>query len=302
MPIDLSKVSVAAPLSEDSWDAFAGVVAGGFLPATVLKNYDVVFDYPGHTFTLAKPGVVVHRGTPLSISVQPTTGFARTEIKIAGEAYGFMLDTGAAYTGASRAVVDGWIHEHPAWPHSVGAVGAANMVGKQFDVMNMLVRVPELEWGPFRLRNVGMVSRPRGVYEQAISKEMTAPIIGALAGNVLREFRIEIDYPAGMAYLSKEWTGNSHDLDCVGLILQMESSGAVLVSGVATRNGRPEVNGVRAGDTLLRVDSHNVARDSLAQILQYLSGPVGENKRLTIRRGEQEITVSARVLRHPPSG
>ncbi len=302
IPIDLSKAAVAAPLSQNSPDAFTGIAAGGFLPATVLKNYDVVFDYPGHKFTLAEAGTIAPEGTALPISVQPTTGFVRTEIKVAGQTFGFMLDTGAAYTGVSRAVMERWIRAHPLWPHSVGAVGAANMVGKQFDVTNALVRVPELDWGPFHLRDVGMVSRPPGVYESFVSKDMTAGVVGALSGNVLREFRVEIDYPAGIAYLSKEQTSDSRDLDCVGLILQIESNGTVVVNGVANRDRHPEVNGVQAGDVLMRVDGHQVTGASLATILDYLAGQVGEKKQLTVRRGKQELTVSATVLSHPASG
>lgn len=302
MPIDLEHASVAAPLAENSSDVFIGIAAGGFLPATVLRNYDVVFDYPGHTFTLAEPGVITHRGAILRVAVQPTTGFVTTEIELAGQTYGFMLDTGAAYTGISRAVLDRWIREHPLWPHSVGAVGAANMVGKHFDVTNMLVRVPRLKWGPFLLRDVGMVSRPTGNYEKALSKDMAAPVVGALSGNVLREFRIEVDYPRGVAYLAKERSNGSDDLDCVGVVLRVESNGTVLVSGIVGDDGRPEVKDVRAGDILLRVDGHDVTGTSLATILRYLSGPVGENKRLTVRRGKQKLTVTATVLRHPSSG
>jgi predicted aspartyl protease len=300
MAIDLTHASVGASLSESSIDAFAGIAAEGFLPATVLMNYDVVFDYPGHSFTLAEPGVLSHRGPPVRASVHPTTGFARIEMEVAGQTYGFMLDTGAAYTCVSRALLDHWIGVHPAWPHSVGAVGAANMVGKQFDVVNALVRVPEIKWGTFRLRDVGMVSRPAGVYE-AVSKDMTAPVVGALGGNVLRQFRLELDYPSGTAYLIERRGKDSHDLDCVGLILQVRADGTVPVSGVAERDGRVEVDGVQPGDILLRVDGHDVTGASLATILRYLSGAIGENRRLTLRHGKQELTVSATVVPHPPS-
>jgi hypothetical protein len=149
MEIDLARVQVAASLSENSRNAFAGVQAEGILPATVLRDYDVVFDYPAHSFSLFQPGAGVHRGTPVAMLVKPQTGFARIEVAIDGKPYGFMLDTGAAYTGVSRTVMDQWITEHPSWRHSVGAVSSANMVGKQFDVTNELLRIPEIKWGPY---------------------------------------------------------------------------------------------------------------------------------------------------------
>src|ERR1051325_3729001 len=39
-----------------------GVNAEGFFPAHILARYHVVFDYPGRTFTLAKPNSVKPRG------------------------------------------------------------------------------------------------------------------------------------------------------------------------------------------------------------------------------------------------
>jgi hypothetical protein len=299
MDIDLTDVPVHAPLSEKSRDVFAGVAAEGFLPASVLKKYDVVFDYPARSFTLSLPGSAIHRGTPTPISVNSKIGLARIEIEIAGKAYGFMLDTGAAYTGLSRAVMDRWIGEHPSWPHSLGAVGSANMVGKQFDVSNELLRIPEMKWGSISLRNVGMVSRPAGVYEESVSENMTAPVVGALSGNVLRKLRLDIDYPASVAYIELHGSNSISDLNCLGLILQMMENGTAVVSGVAQREGRAEIQGVQAGDILLRVDNHNVTGASLATILEYLSATAGEKKRLTIRRGKQELSFSATVFPHP---
>jgi Aspartyl protease len=265
----------------------------------VLKRYEVVFDYPARSFTLAQSGSIRHRGTPVDVGVQPKTGFARVKVTIGRQTYGFMLDTGAAYTGVSRALMDRMIAEHPSWPHSVGAVGAANMVGKEFDASNEMLRVPEIRWGPFLLRNVGMVSRPEGVYEKVVSADMTEPIVGVLAGNVLRQFRIDLDYPAGIAYLESGRRAGGFDLDCVGLVVQVKEDGTALVSGVARKNGRPEITGVQAGDRLLRVDQHGVTGAPLAAIHEYLSGTVGERKRLTVRRGEQTFSISAFVSRHP---
>jgi len=299
MDIDLAHVSVSAAENQKSRDVFAGIEAEGFLPATVLKNYDVIFDYPGRTFTMARSGTIVHRGRAVAMSVQPASGFARVELGIAGQTYGFMLDTGAAYTGVSRALMDRLIGEHPSWPHSLGAVGAANMVGKPFDVGNELLRVPEIAWGPLALRDTGMVSRPTGVYEKAVSEDMSAPVVGALAGNVLRHFRLDLDYPAGLAYLEMDAAASASDLDCVGLILRVKEDGSVIVSGVAQRGGRAEVAGVEAGDVLLRVDGHEVTGASLATILDLLSGTVGVKKLLKIRRRQQQMSMVATVFRHP---
>jgi len=298
MKIDLADVSVAASLS-NSKDAFVGVEAGGFLPATVLKHFDVVLDYPALIFTLARSGSITHRGVSVPMMVQPKTGFARVELEIAGERYGFMLDTGAAYTGVSRALMDGWVGGHPTWRHSIGAVGAANMVGKDFDVGNELLRIPAIRWGPIRLENVGMVSRSVGAYEKSVSEDMAAPVVGALSGNVLRRFRLDLDYPAGVAYLELDGSSDFTDLACAGIVLEIKDSGDVVVSGVSRRNGVPEIAGVEAGDIILKVDGHEITGSSLAMALDHLSGTPGHRKLLTIRRGENVLSVSVTVSPHP---
>ncbi|HEV2698353.1 MAG TPA: hypothetical protein VGU90_10200, partial [Terriglobales bacterium] len=73
----------------------------------------------------------------------------------------------------------------------------------------------------------------------------------------------------------------------------------VVVSGVSQRDGRPQVAGVNAGDLLLRVDRHEVTGASLALILHYLSGPLAEKKRLTLRRGTKAISVNTFVSQYP---
>lgn len=299
MKINLAGVRVDVSLPESQRTAFPGVASEGFLPATVLRHYDVVFDYPAHRFTISQPGKIVHKGKPLPVFVSPSTGFVRLTATVAGRPYGFMLDTGAAYTGVSRTLMDQWAAQHPQWPHSVGAVGAANMVGKKFDVENALIRAPTLTIGSYLLRSVGMVSRPPGVYERLVSGEMGSPVVGAIAGNVLRHFRVEVDYPAGIAYFESHGSDDATDLNCLGIVVQVKANDTVLVSGVAKRDGRPEVPDVKAGDMLLQVDDHKLGGVSLAEVLEYLSGSPGEVKRLKVERGKNQLTVSATVFAHP---
>jgi hypothetical protein len=299
LDLNLSGVSVGAHLAPPSKTVFAGIEAQGFLPAAILKNYDVVFDYLHGSFTLGKPGTIEHQGAAVPLSVQPKTGFARIELTINSRVYGFMLDTGAAFTGMSEDIFSQLEARNPAWPHAVGAVCSANMVGKKFDAENKLLVVPTAQLGEFTLHNIGMVSRPAGVYEKYISAEMSAPIVGALAGNVLRQFRIEFDYQQATAYLTFQKSDRTEDLNCVGLIVHVQDDGDILVSGTAQHDGVPEIPEVRAGDTLVAIDGQDVRGIPLSAILTALSGRIGEVKKLTIQRARQQIVVVARVREHP---
>jgi hypothetical protein len=63
--------------------------------------------------------------------------------------------------------------------------------------------LPKLTWSGNALADVGVVSRQTGVFEGWMSSMMTAPIVGSLAGNVLTQFRVDLDYPEQKLYLSR---------------------------------------------------------------------------------------------------
>lgn len=144
MPLDFTSVPVLA-VTDSKTDTTPGSGAEGILPGRLLKKYQAVFDYPARTFTLAQPGTLEPHGTPVHSPIQPDTGFPRIELTIGGQQYGFLLDTGAAYTTISQALIDKILAVNPNWPHSMGAVGAANMVGRKFDVNVELLRIPSLQ-------------------------------------------------------------------------------------------------------------------------------------------------------------
>jgi len=173
------------------------------------------------------------------------------------------------------------------------------MVGKRFDVTNDIMCFPEMRWGPFKLTQVGMVSRPAGLYEKSISADMAGPIVGAISGNVLRHFRLDLDYPHQTGYLTLAADGDAADHPCVGLIVQVKEGGTVLVSGVAQRAGSPEVSGVQAGDVLLAINGRPVTGRSLATVLDALSGSAGEKKTLKLQRGGRVFQAVATVFVHP---
>jgi hypothetical protein len=118
-------------------------------------------------------------------------------VTVNGTKYGLLLDTGSRATLAQRDLLERLSATHPSWPHSTGASGTADMPGS--DGSEFLLRVPEVVWGTFHIRNVLFVSRPDAAYSPD-HFETPEPIDGALGGNVLKNFRIEIDYPHGETY------------------------------------------------------------------------------------------------------
>lgn len=294
MPLDLAGVPVIVAVGLKD-EAFVGMGAEGFLPARVLRKYEVVFDYPGRKFTMAQPGVLKPQGTPVPSPIGEHSGFPRIEMTIAGEKYGFLLDTGAAYTMISDALLTKWRAAHPQWPTCTGAAGAANMIGGSFDAKAEMLRIPEMQWGTFRLHGVGVVSRPGGTFEKYMSQMMPAPIVGSIAGNVLCAFRVQIDYAHGVTYLEKRGSINAHDLDTVGIVVGSRPGGSYVIGGVVKRDGKEAVEGVNAGDKLLRIGDWEVQGQTLADVLRALRGKPGEARTLLLERDGKQITVTATV-------
>ena len=270
--------------------------AEGMLPGHVLQRYQVVIDYGTQQFTLALPGTLKMRGTRLNTPVQQYWGFPRLEATIAGKSYGFLLDSGAAYTMISQNVLDEWAKAHPEWPRATGAVGAANM-GVPMEVGLEVTRVPEMLLGPLQLKAIGMVARRKGVFED-FSQMMTGPIAGAIAGNVLRNYRVQIDYAEGATYLEKisNPNPNSNDLDVVGLILEPRPDGSFTVLGVAQKDGKPVVEGIEKKDKLLKIEGRDVTGKTLQEILQSLQGKPGEIRHLVLEREGKPVTIAAPVV------
>jgi predicted aspartyl protease len=172
--------------------------ADGMFPGHLLAKYHVVFDYPGQTFTLARPGTLAPKGDVLPMPVG-RTGFPRTEIEIAGKKYGMLIDTGASFTMVSEAVLKAWGAAHPEWPRATGGIGEATTLGGEtLETMTL----PSGRWGVQPLPSFGVTSQHEGTFERYMSGMMKAPIVGSLAGNVLRRFRVDLDYPNGKLYLS----------------------------------------------------------------------------------------------------
>jgi len=124
---------------------------------------------------------------------------------------------------------------------------------------------------------------------------MTAPIVGSIAGNVLRSFRVEIDYAHGVTYFKQERMLPDSDQDSVGLVLVANKSGELVVSGVSSSAADDVKLSVKSGDVLVAVNGVSQVGHSLAQAAVDLKGAVGSTKKLTIQRGGKVFDVKVTV-------
>jgi predicted aspartyl protease len=274
-----------------------GVNAEGLFPGHILQRYHVVFDYPGRKFTLAKPNSLKPHGLLIKSPIHPQSGFPRIEAQIGGEMYGFLLDTGASFTMISQELLEQWAGKNTSWPKTTGAYGNANMGLGQMEAKALMLRIPGLQLANFQLQGIAAVSRPKGTFENYMSKMMAAPIVGAIGGNLLSAFRIEIDYANGVTYLEKKATPNRNDLDMVGLTLRAQGNGGFVVVSVSEQHGKELLEAIHAGDKLIKVDKLEVKDAPLAKVIDALRGKPNQKRALVFERDGKQFTVTMPVLR-----
>lgn len=107
------------------------------------------------------------------------------------------------FTMISEVQIARWRAKNPSWRYEVGAKGDAAM-GIPGEATSSMLWIPEMRWGSFIFKDVGVVGRPKGTFEQYMSRWMTSPIVGALGNNVLRDLRVEINYPERAAYVTRQ--------------------------------------------------------------------------------------------------
>jgi hypothetical protein len=278
--------------------AIAGVPAEAHLPASAFRRCHVVFDYPAHHLTVARAGALRPRGTPIPCRVNAETGLFMVAATVDGEIVHLGVDNGSAGTWVSDALVTAWATRHPDWARSTGAVGSTNFFGFPFEARGSLMRLPELGLGALRVRNIGLLGLDQRLFEW-YSKKSAAPVVGFLGANVLKGFRLEVDFRNQMTFWEAGPPPVPEDLDIVGLTLRPEPDGSFVVAGVASKGGTRTVDGVLSGDKLIRVDGLDTGNATMGAVIDALRGEPGATRALLVEREGQRFTVSAQVVRHP---
>jgi hypothetical protein len=102
---------------------------------------------------------------------------------------------------------------------------------------------------------------------------------------------VGIDFAGGALYLERGLRDQTHDMDLVPLTLRPDRDGTYEVIGAS-----PDA-GAQPGDRLVRIGGTGVAGRSMGQVVDALRGRPGEKRKLTVRRGEEILSVEATVIR-----
>jgi hypothetical protein len=301
MPLafDEEKISIAGLPGNTVLNGEPNIEAS--LPSTILQNYDVVIDYAKRTLTLAPPRSLRHEGTLVSCRVNHETGVISVDMKIAGETYAVAIDNGAAYTWFSKPVVETWIEQNPDWLRGTGTIGDANMNGAPDEATAIVARAPEFLLVTMKLQQAGIVGYHNVVDSEHedmfawYSKKAPEPVIGWIGGNVLKSFRVELDYAENATYWMLEAPLDAHDLDQVPITINPESDGSFTVIGIAERKGQKLLDKIEPGDKLIQIGDLKTTGATIGRVLEALHGKSGETRDLVLDRIGQSVRVTAAV-------
>jgi hypothetical protein len=272
----------------------------GILPAGVLKKYQIVLDYRKRTLSVAPAGTLKPVGIATPFLMNDATGLIAMDARIDGKPYAVTIDNGSAFTWFRQAAVKDWIARHKTWERGVGAVGPSNMmmVG-DLEATGILARVPEIDVGALRLNNVDVLGPgPSKAFPFELfdwySKKNAVPVLGWIGGNVLKAYRLTIDYRNRTLYWQKQSAPDVHELDQVGLTLRAEA-GEYFVAAVATKHGKPTVANVQPDDRLIQVDALTLKGAPWGAIFAAMHGTPGDLRILVLERDGKTLTVTAKV-------
>jgi hypothetical protein len=276
----------------------SGIDAEVHLSASALRGLHVIFDYPERKLTVARPGSLEPRGSAMPCKVDPDTGLFLTSVKIDGEIVKLGVDTGSAGTWISRELVSEWSRNHPDRPTATGAVGSTNFFGFDFEVSGILMSLPGLEIGSLRVADVAALGLGQGLFDW-YSRKSAEPVAGFIGGNVLRQLRLEVNWPEQTCYWAPGASSGHRDLDIVGLTLRPDRDGRYTVAAVVKQNGIPTVKNVQAGDQLLEIDGFKVFGATMGTVVDALRGTPGDMHHLLLDRNGARLTAEVLVRRFP---
>jgi hypothetical protein len=284
------------------------VLGGG-----VMKHFVVSFDYGRRTLTFAPPDHLNTEGDAVPCRVNKKSGLVSVTAGIGGNNYNLAIDCGSAYTWIRNDVAEQWVKDYPDWKRGTGAVGEANMQTRAdgAEARATILRVPEINIGRVKLKQIGAIGiapaappvspapgegNVEGDFFDWYSKKAPERVDGWLGGNVLKGFRLTIDFATAMTYWEREVDLDPRDLYQVGITLETRDNvKGYFIAGIATtKDGKPAVQNVRVGDKLLQVDNVIVSDATRGAIFAALHGKPGTTRTLLLERNGQQVSV--RVL------
>jgi len=259
---------------------------GGILGFNALNRFRVTVDYHRRTVTLERPGGELPPGRAITTEFFGATPMLEVEVEDIGKVP-MLLDTGAAMSILPAESGQQW---QPYRPASLGltlGVGGAGNVPRA-------ARAGFVRLAGETIRGVTLMfssPAPKGAPVQILSEAG----FGLLGNNLLRHFRLTIDYPMRTVVLQRmPQPAAMDDAATVGIVLDLTAQSAK-VAGVTPLSAAWEA-GVERGDEVLAVDGRSTRGVPPSEVQKWLAGAKGTFKRILLQRGERRWQVQLQCL------
>lgn len=201
---------------------YDGMLGAGYLPGNFTTHTRIwTFDYPGQRLIMqsadwrsSASAHVTPLHFPTNAQGQLASGFARIIVKIGGQPFSMLLDTGATgFPTPSAIAVQGgkatvratsfittsqferWHKAHPDWR----IVERADRLPIKDQSMRA-IEVPAVVIGGWSTGPVWFTERPDANFHKFMSSMMDAQVEGAIGGNVFEHFVMTVDYGHAKAW------------------------------------------------------------------------------------------------------
>jgi hypothetical protein len=304
--VDVAKADFITGLSLNQM--FDPMKVEAMLSPSLLRDRVLVLDYGRRRLVVAEPGKIVPEGAAAPVELNPQTGLATVTVDIAGAQHAFVIDAGSGYCWMRGQTLAEWLANAPDWRRAVGAVGAANynMIDFGFEKQGTIARLPEITIGETTVPNIGMLGTGPllGAFGDALigdvfwdnwQKSAPRPVAGWLGANVLKHFRLTIDYPNRQSYWRPQSAPDPHDLDQPGVTL-VRRNGRYFIGGLVHPSRGEPLEGVQVGDELLAIDGLHARVSGKGAVLAALRAPAGQSRTLTLSGAGGERKIEAPAL------
>lgn len=265
---------------------FLGMVlrVDGILGSDVLGLFRTTFDFLQNRLTLedirtkAPP---VGRGT-VELPLDSMLGIPAFRVWMDDKHSGWMiLDTGARFTVLPNKMVSGDLRESsPVITPAAGAGGISGMLKGS--------RLPSLSLHHPRK---GLIIEPAAALFPADPKQNILPgtDVGVIGMNLLRRYRLTLDYQNGTARFTPLNNPNDGEGD-IGIRLNYARADAEVL-GIVPLSPAQQA-GLRKGDKLLSVNGRPTDGTEPVEIQRWLRGPEGSSVRLLLQRDAETLEIS----------
>lgn len=255
---------------------------GGILGFNALNRFRVTIDYHRRTVTLERPVGKLPPGKAVTAEFPGATPMLEVEVEDIGKVP-MLLDTGATMSILPAEAGQQW------QPYRSASLGLTLGVGGAGNVHPRAARAGFVQLAGETIRGVTlMFSSPasKGAPVQILSEAG----FGLLGNNLLRHFRLTIDYPMRTVVLQRmPQPAPMDDAATVGIVLDLAAESAK-VAGVTPLSSAWEA-GVGRGDELLAVDGRSTRGVPPAEVQKWLTGEEGTFKRILLQRGSKRWQV-----------